>query len=190
MKKITVFNHVTLDGFFAGPNGEIDWFQTLHEDEWDRYTSEQAKISGNTLMFGHTTYTMMKSYWPTPEAAKAYPEMAYVMNTSPKIVFSKTLKGGEEGPHWKNIRVLDEIRPEEILEFKEKEDITILGSGTIVQQLTNLNLIDEYDLVMVPIILSVGKPLFKDVKKTDLKLLEARSFKNGIVLLRYLSMSQ
>jgi dihydrofolate reductase len=111
--------------------------------------------------------------------------MARVMNTSPKIVFSKTLRSVEEGPNWKNIRILDEIRPKEILKLKEKEDITILGSGTIVQQLANLGLIDEYNLVVVPIILGVGKPLFKDVKKTNLKLLEARTFKNGIVLLRY-----
>ncbi len=90
----------------------------------------------------------------------------------------------EEGPNWKNIRILNEIRPEEILKLKEKEDITIMGSGTIVQ-LANLDLIDEYNLVVVPITLGVGKPLFKDVKKTNLKLLEARAFKNGIVLLRY-----
>jgi dihydrofolate reductase len=185
MRKTTVFNHVTLDGFFAGPNGEIDWFQMIHEDEWYRYTHEQSKLSGNTLMFGHTTYEMMKSFWPTPEAAKIDPDMARVMNTSPKIVFSKTLRSVEEGPNWKNIRILDEIRPKEILKLKEKEDITILGSGTIVQQLANLGLIDEYNLVVVPIILGVGKPLFKNVKKTNLKLLEARTFKNGIVLLRY-----
>lgn len=185
MGKITVFDHVSLDGFYAGPNGEIDWFQMIHEDEWYRYTHEQPILSGNTLMFGHTTYEMMKSFWPTPEAAKIDPDMAKVMNTSPKIVFSKTLRGVEEGPNWKNIRILNEIRPKEILKLKEKQNITILGSGTIVQQLANLDLIDEYDLVVVSIILSIGKPLFKDVKKTNLKLLEARMFKNGIVLLRY-----
>jgi dihydrofolate reductase len=136
-------------------------------------------------MFGHSTYEMMKSFWPTPEARTSYPEVARVMDTSPKIVFSKTLKGVEEGTNWKNIRIFTEIKSEEILQLKEKENSTILGSGTIVQQLANLNLIDEYNLVVVPIILGVGKPLFKDVKKTSLKLLEARTFKNGIVLLRY-----
>lgn len=185
MKKIAVFNHVTVDGFFAGPYGEIDWFKAIKkDDEWEKYTHGQAK-SGSTLMFGHTTYEMMKSYWPTPDAIKNDPDMAKVVNNNPKIVFSKTLDCVKEVPNWKNIRILHEIRREEILKLKESEDITIMGSGTIVQQLTNLGIVDEYSLVVVPVILGAGKPLFKDIKKTNLKLLEARSFKNGVVLLKY-----
>ncbi|HVP36577.1 MAG TPA: dihydrofolate reductase family protein [Terriglobales bacterium] len=185
MRKIIVFNHVTVDGFFTGPSGEIDWFKVMQkDDEWEKYTHGQAK-AGSTLMFGRSTYEMMKSYWPTPDAIKTDPHMAEVMNHSPKIVFSKTLKRVEEGPNWKNIMILHTIRPEEILKLKEKEDITILGSGSIVQQLSNLELIDEYSLVVVPIILGAGKPLFDTVEMTELKLLEARPFKNGIVLLRY-----
>jgi dihydrofolate reductase len=93
----------------------------------------------------------------------------------------------EEGPNWKNIKLFHEIKPEEIIRLKEQQgkDFTILGSGTIVQQFANLGLIDEYHLVVVPIILGTGKLLFKDVKKTNLKLLGAREFKNGIVLLKY-----
>ena len=188
MRKISVFNHVTVDGFFAGPSGEIDWFKVIKtDDEWDKYTHGQAKSGRGTLMFGHTTYEMMKSYWPTPDAIKNDPGMAEVVNSNPKIVYSKTLQSVEEGPNWKNIRILNEIRKEDILKLKEKEEITIMGSGTIVQQLANLGLIDEYSLVVVPIILGAGKPLFKDVKMTSMKLLEARSFKNGIVLLHYQS---
>ena len=186
MRKISVFNHVTVDGFFAGPNGEIDWFKVIKkDDEWDKYTHRQAKSGRGTLMFGHTTYEMMKSYWPTPEAIKNDPGMAEVVNHRPKIVFSRTLKSVEEGPNWKNITLFHEIKPEEILKMKEKENIMIMGSGAIVQQLANFGLIDEYNLVVVPIILGAGKSLFKDVKKTSMKLLEARSFKNGIVLLHY-----
>jgi len=73
----------------------------------------------------------------------------------------------------------------ELRNLKREEDITILGSGTIVQQLANLGLIDEYALIVVPIILGEGKPLFKDVRKTNLRLVEQRAFRNGIVLLRY-----
>ncbi len=176
---------MTVDGFFAGPNGEIDWFKVIKkDDEWEKYTHGQAK-SGSTLMFGHTTYEMMKSYWPIPDAIKNDPGMAEVINNNPKIVISKALESVEEGPNWKNIRILHEIRPEEILKLKEKEDITITGSGTIVQRLANLGLIDEYSLAVVPVILGAGKPLFKDVKKTNLQLVEARTFKNGIVLLNY-----
>lgn len=185
MRKISVFNHVTVDGFFAGPHGEIDWFKVIKkDDEYDAYTHRQSK-SSNTLIFGHTTYEMMKSYWPTPDAIKNDPGMAKVVNNNPKIVFSKTLESVEEGPNWKNIRILHEIRPEEILKLKEKEDITILGSGTIVQQFANLGLIDEYQLVIAPVILGAGKYLFKDVKKMNLKLVDTRTFKNGIVLLTY-----
>ncbi len=110
-----------------------------------------------------------------------------VMNNSSKIVFSKTLQDVEEGSHWKNIKLLHEIQSEEIVKLKEQEgkDMTILGSGTIVQQLSNLGLVDEYGLLVIPVILGAGKYLFKDVKKTSLNLLEARSFKNGIVWLRY-----
>jgi dihydrofolate reductase len=185
MKKISVFNHVTIDGLFAGLNGEIDWFQAVHDDEWNRYAQEHADLSGNTLMFGHTTYTMMKSWWPTPAAMQLDPHMAEVMNNSPKIVFSKRLKSAKDEPNWKNIRVFPHIDLDEIRTLKRKENITILGSGTIVQQLANLGLIDEYALIVVPIILGKGKPVFKGVGETNLKLVEERAFGNGIVLLRY-----
>ncbi len=185
MKKISVFNHVTVDGFFAGPHGEIDWFKSIkRDDEYDRYTHGQSK-SGSTLIFGYTTYEMMKSYWPTLDAIKNDPDMAEVVNNSPKIVFSKKLQSVEEGPNWKNIRLFHEIKPKEILKLKEDEDMTLLGSGTIVQQFANLNLIDEYTLVVVPVILGAGKYLFKDVKDTNLKLVDAKAFKNGMVLLNY-----
>jgi dihydrofolate reductase len=111
--------------------------------------------------------------------------MASAVNISRKIVFSKKLKNVEEGPIWKHIRLMNEINKEQISKIKKDEDITILGSGSIIQQFANLNLIDEYSLVVVPLVLGSGKPLFKDVKKTNLKLLDARSFKNGIVLLHY-----
>jgi dihydrofolate reductase len=185
MNHLSVFNHVSLDGFFAGPNGEIDWFQAVHDDEWNRYAQEHADLSGNTLMFGHTTYKMMRGWWPTPPAMKADPAMAEVMNNSPKIVFSKRLKKAQDEPNWKNIRIIDEIDPAEIRNLKRRERITILGSGTIVQQLANLRLIDEYSLLLVPIVLGKGKPLFKAVGKTTLDLVEQRAFRNGVVLLRY-----
>jgi dihydrofolate reductase len=185
MGAIHVFNHISIDGFFAGPNGEIDWFYTVpYDDEWHKYTHSQAGTS-NTLIFGRSTYEMMKSFWPTEEAIKMDPAMANSVNNSPKIVFSKTLKKVEEEPNWKNIRLLHEINLKEIQKIKIVEDITILGSGSIIQQFANLDLIDEYFLVVVPIVLGSGKSLFNDVKKTNLKLAESKSFKNGIVLMHY-----
>jgi len=185
MSTIGVFIHVSVDGFFAGPNGEIDWFKAIRkDDEYDAFTHEQA-ASENTLLFGRTTYEMMKSFWPTPEASKADPKMAEVMRNSPKIVVSKSLESVEEGPNWKNVRLLRELDRNEIAGLKKHTDVTILGSGSIVQQLANLGLIDEYLLVVVPIVLGSGKPLFKDVRKMDLRLEDARSFGNGVVVHRY-----
>jgi dihydrofolate reductase len=187
MRKITMFNYTSVDGLYAGPHGEIDWFKVgTSDEEFQRYTHDQSQ-AGSTLIFGRMTYEMMKRYWPTPDARNSDPNMAHTVNHSPKIVFSKTLREPQEGPHWKNIRVFHEINKEEILRLKQQEDrdFTILGSGTIVQQFANLGLIDEYHLVIVPLVLGAGKALFKDVNKMNLRLLEERSFRNGIVLLTY-----
>jgi dihydrofolate reductase len=185
MKNISVFDHVSVDGFFAGPDGEIDWFKSIEkDDEFEAYNHQSAK-GGSTLVFGRTTYEMMKSFWPTPEAAKLDPAMAKVMDESPKIVFSKTLKSVEEEPNWKNIKLVHDIDRDEILKLKETSDVTILGSGSIVQQFTNLGLIDSYTLIVVPVVLSNGKPLFAGVRKTNLKLELSRAFKNGVIVNRY-----
>jgi len=185
MGKIISFTIVSVDGYFAGPNGEIDWFKG-HDDE-DRQFSADASRSGGTLIFGHTTYEMMAGYWPTPDALQNDPITAEVMNSSPKIVFSKTLKPVKDGPVWRNIRVIREIKAEEIRRMKEKGegDFVILGSGSIVQQLSNLGLIDEYQLMVSPVILGAGKYLFKDVRRMNLTLLDSRTFRNGKVFLRY-----
>lgn len=185
MGTLSVFNHVTVDGFFAGPNGEIEWFKELGEDpEYEAFTQEGAG-GGNTLVFGRTTYQMMKSYWPTPMAEKAFPDMTKVMRNNPKIAFSKTLKAQPDEPTWKNVTVLPTIDAAEIRGLKKDQDLTILGSGTVIQQLTDLRLIDEYLLIVVPIVLGKGKTLFQNVKETGLKLEDARGFGNGVTLLRY-----
>jgi dihydrofolate reductase len=138
-------------------------------------------------VFGRTTYELMKSYWPTPAGMARDPRMARVVSDSPKVVFSKTLKTAAEGPHWKNITLLHEIDPAAIKKLRAQAStgFTILGSGSIVRQMANHGLIDEYGLAIVPIVLGAGKRLFEGVEGTELKLLEARSFKNGLSLLRY-----
>jgi dihydrofolate reductase len=185
MRKIIVFNLVTVDGFFAGPNGEIDWHN--YDSEMSAHSTEQMKTLG-ALIFGETTYELMAGYWPTPEGIKSEPMVAEILNSIPKIVFSKTMQEVADGPVWKNVKVFHDLKPEEIIKLKEQEgkDIAIFGSGTIVQQLTNLGLIDEYRLVVNPLILGSGRLLFKDVKnKVNLKLLNTKVFNNGNVLLCY-----
>jgi dihydrofolate reductase len=187
MGKLTAFTHISVDGFFAGPKGEIDWFKAIQKSkDWDDYTHGQAK-SGSTLVMGRTTYDQMKSYWPTPKARKDDPKMAAVVDDSPKIVFSRKMKEAPEEPHWKNITLLHEIDKKTIRKTKERTQrpFTILGSGTIVRQMSDLGLIDEYDLVIVPVVLGEGQPLFDSVKQKELELLESRSFDNGVMVLRY-----
>lgn len=177
---IGTFTHISVDGYFAGPNGEIDWFHSVPKDpDFEEATHSQA-TGQSTVLMGRTTYEMMKSFWPTPEAEKSDPEMAKVMRNSPKIVISKSLRSLEESPTWKNLTLLHDVS-----ELKPDGDITILGSGSIVQQLSNRGMIDHYVLVVVPIVLGAGKPLFKDVNKTNLKLVEAKSFRNGLAMHTY-----
>jgi dihydrofolate reductase len=180
MRKIILFNNVTVDGFMAGPNGELDW--TIHDDEMTQQAKE-GQDSADTFLFGRVTYDMMAAFWPTPAGESVNPVFAHIMNTTSKIVFSRTLEKAD----WNNTRVVKELNIEEILKIKKEpgKNIMIFGSGTIVQQLTNLELIDEYQLMVNPVILGKGKPLFNDVKKMDLVLLNTRTFKNGIVLLTY-----
>jgi dihydrofolate reductase len=185
MGSIRVFNHVTVDGYFSGPDGEMDWFQSIHDEEWKRFSNENAGSANATLMFGRTTYEIMKSFWPNPLAMQIDPKMTTMMRNSKKIVFSTTLKKPQDEETWKNVRVFPAIDPRGIKELRTREEIMIIGSGTIVRQLTDLGLIDEYLLVLVPVILGRGRPLFLDVHRKNLELQDVRHFKSGIVLLTY-----
>jgi dihydrofolate reductase len=182
MRKIIVSNYVTLDGFFAGPNGEIDWFV------WDEETAEYSKgllSSIDTILFGRVTYELMAGYWPTASPPAEDPVIIDAMNNLPKIVFSRTLEKAD----WKNSRLVKGITAEEILILKQQhgKDMVIYGSGSIVSTLAQLGLIDEYRLFVNPVVLGSGKPLFKDTKdKLTLKLLKTKKFHCGVVLLHHL----
>ena len=181
MRKIIVFENVTLDGFMAGPNGEIDW--AIRDDEVTQY-SKEGEGSTDMFLFGRVTYEMMASFWPTPAGKSANPVFAEVLNNSPKIVFSSTLEKAD----WQNTGVVKELNKEEILKMKQQpgKNMMIFGSGTLVEQLANLGLIDEYQLMVNPVILGKGKSLFKDIKeRINMKLVKTKTFSNGIVLLQY-----
>jgi dihydrofolate reductase len=185
MGKIVSFTHVSVDGFFAGPKGEIDWFSC--EDEEDRLFSAGASRGSGGLVFGRTTYEMMAGFWTTPGAAALNPDVAEVMRNTPKIVFSRTMRPVEDRPLWMNTRVIPRIEREEILRMKRDSagDFAILGSGSIVQQLARLGLVDEFQLMVNPVVLGDGKYLFQGVGRLDLDLLGERTFRNGRVFLRY-----
>jgi dihydrofolate reductase len=181
MRKLFVFNLVTLDGHFEGPNREIDWHNV--DAEFNEYAIDMLNDL-DTLIFGRVTYELMASYWPTPDAIKNDPIVAEKMNTLPKIVFSKTL----EKVDWKNTRLVKDNIEEEIQKMKKQpgKDMVILGSGSIVSGFAPLGLIDEYRIMVNPVVLGSGNPLFKGIKdRLNLRLIKTRTFRNGNVLLYY-----
>lgn len=181
MRKIIVSNYVSLDGFFAGPNGEIDWFV------WDEETAEYSKeLMGtiDTILFGRITYELMADYWPTPAAAAEEPVITNFMNNTSKVVFSRTLEKVE----WNNSRLVRENIAGEISKMKHQtgKDMVIYGSGSIVSLFAQSGLIDDYRIFVNPVVLGNGKPLFKGLKdRFKLKLLSTKVFKSGVVLLHY-----
>jgi dihydrofolate reductase len=181
MGKLSVFNFITLNGYFKGPNGDISWHR--HGREENEYSVESL-ASGSTLLFGRVTYEMMAGYWPTPQAIKDNPAVARGMNEADKIVFSRTLKKAE----WNNTRLVRDNMVEEIEKMKEIQGkgMTILGSGSILTQFADEGLIDEYQFMVDPVVLGEGTPIMKGLKRTlDLKLAWTRTFKSGVVLLCY-----
>lgn len=167
MRKVIVSMMVTLDGFFEGPNGEINWHNV--DEEFNEFAVEQLN-SVDVLLFGRKTYELMASYWPTPAAATDDPIVADMMNRSPKIVFSRTLSSAD----WQNTRLVKENIAEEISRLKQLpgKDMVIFGSGSIVSAFTQLGLIDGSRIIVNPVVLGNGKPLFKGIhSKLDLKLL-------------------
>jgi dihydrofolate reductase len=181
MRKLIVFNFVTLNGYFEGPKRDISWHR--HGAEENEYSVEGLK-SGSTLLFGRVTYEMMASYWPTPVAIKNDPIVAAGMNHADKIVFSRTLKKAE----WNNTRLVKDNIVEEIKRMKQLpgKDMTLLGSGSILIQFAEQGLIDEYQIMVDPVVLGDGTSIFKNIKhKLDLKLTRTRTFKSGVVLLCY-----
>jgi dihydrofolate reductase len=182
MRKLIAFTLVSLDGYFVDGNGDMSWAHT-QDAEWNEFMGSNAS-PGAPLLFGRVTYEMMARYWPTEQARKNAPVVAEGMNQSPKVVFSRTLHGAE----WNNTKLAKGSLAEEVRKMKQEPglDMAILGSGRIVSQLTEEGLIDEYQMVVNPIVLGRGRTVFEDVRKrTGLKLTKTRTFGNGNVLLCY-----
>jgi dihydrofolate reductase len=184
MRKLVVFNHVSLDGYFVDVNGNMSWAKAGTKDaEWNAFVAENAKGDG-TLLFGRVTYELMASFWPTPMADQHEPVVAERMNKLPKVVFSRTL----DKASWSNTKLVKGDMVAEVRKMKKEsgEDMAILGSGSIVAQLAQEGLIDEYQVVVNPIVLCKGRTMFEGVKeKLNLKLTKTRTFGNGNLFLCY-----
>jgi dihydrofolate reductase len=175
---------LSLDGYFTGMKGDLSWAHVDGKDaEWRAFVEGNAR-GGGVVLFGRITYELMVSYWPTQSAIQNDPIIAKQMNDLPKVVFSRTL----DKVSWKNTRLVKGNVGAEVRKMKEEsgEGMAILGSGSIVSQLAQEGLIDEYQFVVFPIVIGEGRRVFDGLKeKLKLKLTRTRAFSNGNVLLCY-----
>jgi dihydrofolate reductase len=182
MRKLIVFNSVSLDGYFTDKNNDMSWAHK-QDPEWMAFVSDNASGSAE-LVFGRVTYEMMAGYWPTPAAIKDAPAIAEGMNSLPKVVFSRTL----DRAAWNNTRLVKGDLTDEVRKMKHEagDDLLIFGSGSLVAQLTDARLIDEYQIVLNAVVLGSGRTMFDGVRnRVNLKLGKSRPFKNGNVVLHY-----
>ena len=179
MRKLIMWNMVTLDGFFEGRKPwEIDWHELAWGEELEQMSIEQTG-SADLLLFGRRTYEGMAQYWPT-----ATEQVADIMNSISKVVFSGTLDKAD----WNNTRLVKSKAEEEVARLKQQpgQDMLIFGSADLSATLMRHSLIDEFRLGVVPVVLGGGNPLFKPIPdRLPMKLLEARPLKSGCVILRY-----
>ncbi len=181
MRKLFMFNMVTLDGFFEGPNQDISWHNV--DAEFNEFAEEQLATI-DTILFGRVTYQGMASFWPTPFAIENDPVIAAKMNEISKIVISHTLAKAD----WHNTRLIKDDVGQEVTQLKQQpgKDLAIFGSANLTASLMQMGLLDEFRIMVNPVVLGKGTPLFQDVSQPlKLTLIKMRTFDSGNVLLYY-----
>jgi dihydrofolate reductase len=180
MRKLRVFEAISVDGYFVDAGGDMRWAHAGREDaEFADWVSGNAS-SGGALLFGRKTYQMMEAFWPTPMAARQMAAVAAGMNAATKYVASKTIQ-----PTWKNTHLLkgDLLNAVRDLKASDGPDIALLGSGSVAAQLGEASLVDEYQFVIIPVGLGGGRTVFARGQK--LRLLDQRAFRCGNVAVTY-----
>ncbi len=155
MRELFTFNMMTLDGYFEGPGRDISWHAV--DDEFNEFAIAQLNEI-DTLLFGRVTYEVMASYWPTPTAIADDPVVANLMNRLPKVVFSTTLDKLE----WENARLVKDHAGDEVARLKRQSGkaLAVFGSANLMATLMRLGLVDEHRVMLNPVILGAGTPLF------------------------------
>jgi len=177
MRRVIASNLVSLDGFFEGPNKELDWF--VIDEEFLEYAKTLLRTA-DTILFGRETYKHMASYWPSAPPD----EIANKMNSLAKVVFSKSLPTVE----WNNSRLVPDNAVQEVAKLKQLPggDILIFGSAALASSLLQAGLIDEYRVILNPILIGSGNPLFPNIKeRIRLRLSKTQLFGSGVVVLYY-----
>jgi dihydrofolate reductase len=183
MRKIVVMMSVSVDGYFEGPNREIDW-HLVDGELHDHFNQVLGVMSA--FIDGRRTYELMAGFWPTADADPSSPrpmvEFAKIWRDMPKIVYSRTLQRAD----W-NTTIVRTLDPEQIFELKQQPGGDLaLGGADLAAAFRRYDLIDEYRLYVHPVVLGRGKPLFQpDDSTTNLRLVQSRVFGNGVVLLHY-----
>jgi dihydrofolate reductase len=183
MRKIIVMMTVSLDGYIAGPNGELDWHMV--DREVHAHFNERLGAM-SAFLDGRATYELMADFWPTadqdPDSTPEMAEFSRIWRDTPKIVYSRTLEKAD----W-NSTVVRGVVPSEVAELKAQPGGDMaLGGADLGAAFAALDLVDEYSLYVNPIVLGGGKPLFPVTgRRTELQLAQTRTFANGVVLLRY-----
>ncbi len=177
MRRLFVSNLMSLDGFFERPDHELDWF--VIDEEFFEYARKMLR-SVDTILFGRVTYEHMAGYWPSAPSD----EIGGKMNGLNKLVFSKTLPAAE----WSHTRLVRRDAAEEVAELKQMpgEDMVILGSAALASSLLQAGLVDEYRVILNPVLIGAGRPLFPNIgEKVKLRLTEIQRFGSGVVVLYY-----
>ena len=189
MRRLFLFMMVSLDGYFEGPNHDLSWH--VVDQEFNRFAVEQLRQIG-TLLFGRVTYHLFKDYWPKagrdPTTSRENLEIAQMIDDVEKIVFSRTLANVKETDDWKNVRLIREAHPEEIKRLKHLsgKDIAIFGSNELATNFLRMGLIDELRIMVNPVVVGNGNPLFKGMTdQVKLNLLRTKTFRSGNVLHYY-----
>ncbi|GGU96471.1 deaminase [Kitasatospora herbaricolor] len=183
MRKIVLFVSVSLDGYFEGPDREIDWH--LVDDELHRHFNEQLKVMGGFLE-GRVTHELMAGYWPTadadPSVSAPTAEFAAIWRDMPKIVFSRTLQQAA----W-NTTIRREVTAEQIRVLKaEPGGDLVLGGADLAAEFVRLGLVDEYRIYVHPVVIGQGRRFIHDPgHRIGLRLIDTKAFGNGVVLLHY-----
>lgn len=182
MAKLIVYNAMSLDGYFTDAKGDMSWAHK-QDPEWQAFMKENAS-GGGQLLFGRITYELMAGFWSTPAALQSNPVVAGRLNSLPKFVCSTTL----EQVTWNNTTLLKGELTAEVRKLKRQAaaDIVVMGSGSLVAQLAEAGLVDEYQIVLNPLVVGQGRTLFEGVqRKLPMKLAKSRPFANGNVVLFY-----
>ncbi len=185
MRKIFLFMMVSLDGYFEGPDHDLSWHHV--DEEFNDFAVVQMR-EADAILFGRRTYQLMESFWPSKAGLEDDPEVAKLMNETPKVVVSHGLKNVTETKNWKHVRLINDNVEDQIRNLKKEKggNIILLASSNLCLSLLEWGLLDEVRIMINPVVIGKGTPFFDGLKeKVSFKLIKTQTFASGNILLSY-----